>query len=89
MPNLHQFPLQQIAQQLDIFLSSALLDARKDFGAINSPSHIAVVIQKATERFIADYERLDEILFAGAEDDEGGVQKVWPRTVEEVRVLLS
>lgn len=72
-----------------MFLSSALLDARKHIGAITSPSQIDEVIQKATAQFIEDYERLDEILFMGEEDGEENLQEVWPRTVEEVRVLLS
>lgn len=60
---------------------------------LNARGTIDEIVQHAVSRFIADFERLDGALSAalGNEQDSNGeaVRQVWPRTPEEVKVLLS
>lgn len=85
--------MQAIGQKLDAFLSSALLDARKDLARLSSRSTIDEVVHSAVARFISDFERLEEgiseALSQSGEGTEEEMSHVWPRTAAEVRVLLS
>ncbi|TGZ80266.1 oligomeric complex COG6 [Ascodesmis nigricans] len=87
------YSLQAIGQKLDAFLSSALLDARKDLARLSSRSTIDEVVHSAVARFISDFERLEEgiseALSQSGEGTEEEMSHVWPRTAAEVRVLLS
>jgi len=85
--------LQEASQKLDDFLPSALMDARAAFNRLNSPKLLDEIIQKAAEEFTHDFARAEEAIFDNMSDVvEGGsegVRILFPRTVDEVTVLLN
>ena len=88
-----------IAQELDAFLPSATEDARTFIGQLEDRSTARRVIEQAAERFCEDFERVeglmvraDEVRAAqvdGEAEEEVFLRDVFPRTGDEIRVLLS
>ena len=89
-----------IAQQLDAFLPTATDDARNFLGQLQAQDVRSIIIERAAERFCEDFEEAEEwILSADAqmddasisdeETDEVRLRHVFPRTSNEIRVLLS
>jgi len=91
--------LASIAQQLDAFLPSATDDARTFIGQLEDKVMARRVIEQAAERFCEDFERIeglivqaDEVRAAqvnGDTEEESFLRDVFPRTGDEIRVLLS
>ena len=79
--------LVKISQNLDHFLPTLLMDTQLKLQKLSSPKTVAVIIQKAVDWFIDEYSIVYE-----AVTGPNGVEHswtVWPRTVEEVRILLG
>lgn len=85
--------LSQVSQTLDDFLPSALLDAQAELKQLSSSKTIGEITHEAAERFVEDFRKVEEVVVnALANEMEGGMEAarvVWPRTVDEVRVLLT
>ncbi|KAL7268184.1 Golgi transport complex subunit 6 [Rhizina undulata] len=85
--------LVEVSQALDAFLSSALMDAQAELRGLTAPKIVGECTHEAADRFIEDFRKVETAIVEGLrEDDERGVdvaRSVWPRTAEEVRVLLS
>lgn len=96
--------LGSIAQRLDTFLPTATEDARAFIGGLGDRTMVRRVIEQAAEHLVEDFDaveklivRADEIKGSMAngnkeehdEDDEIWLREVFPRTTEEIRVLLS
>jgi conserved oligomeric Golgi complex subunit 6 len=93
------------AQALDDFLPSALIDATDNLKRLQNPKLVTEVTEQGAERFCEDFEFVvgwldvhdegaEEMKVDGEEDedeDRGVVllRDVFPRTAQEVRVLLS
>lgn len=69
------------------------MDARAELNGLNSPKIIGEITYAAAGRFVEDFRRVEEaVVDSLAGEMEGGVDAargVWPRTVDEVRVLLT
>lgn len=90
-----------IAQQLDAFLPTATEDARSFIGGLGDRIMVRRVIEKAAERFVEDFEAMERLIVRADEvrekmvngekedDDEVWLREVFPRTEDEIRVLLS
>jgi len=63
------------------------MDAQYQLHRLSSPKTVASVIQKAANWFVDDFSRVEQAI-TGPDGAEFS-RTVWPRTVEEVRVLLS
>lgn len=93
--------LETASALLDSWLPSALMDAMEQLGRLNSARIVREVTEEAVERFVEEFERLEEVLLAvevegaergGESDDEegrGGLTRWFPRTSGEIRVLLT
>jgi hypothetical protein len=85
--------LQEASQKLDDFLPSALMDARAALNRLNSPKLLDEIIQRAAEEFTHDFARTEEAIFdtmsGEVEGGSEGVRILFPRTVDEVTVLLN
>ncbi|CAZ79629.1 unnamed protein product [Tuber melanosporum] len=89
--------LSLVSQRLDEFLPSALMDATAGLGRLSSPKIIGEITQEAVSRFVDDFSRVEEVVIGvlvneGNGQGEGGIEfarSVWPRTADEVRVLLT
>lgn len=94
--------LAEVSLQLDAFLPSAIMDAEARLGGLKDKDVLREVVRGAADGFVKDFEKVEEVLFAidevngvdageSSDDEEGrrGVKGVFPRTTEEVRVLLS
>ena len=92
--------LEPAAQKLDDFLGSGLMDAQDSLKHVVDKSFATAIIAEAVERFCSEFEELEATL--GASEDHGlenGVQdddepamslrEVYPRSVAEVKALLS
>ena len=89
------------AQQLDAFLPTATDDARVSLSQLEDGILAKGVIEDATERFCEDFEELEALIVRADEiregrldgkqdaDDEIWLRDVFPRTGDEIRVLLS
>lgn len=88
-----------IAQQLDQFLPTATEDARAFLAQLENKVLGRRVIERASERFCEDFEEL-EALFVQADElrqkqvngeveEEVWLRECFPRTGDEIRVLLS
>lgn len=89
------------AQQLDTFLPTATEDARAFIGGLGDRIMVRRVIEQAAERFVDDFEAVENLIIRAdevrekmingekEEDDEVWLREVFPRTEEEIRVLLS
>ncbi|TKA83121.1 hypothetical protein B0A55_00900 [Friedmanniomyces simplex] len=88
-----------IAQQLDGFLPTATEDARAFLGQLQDRMLARRIIEHAAESFCEDFEEVEGLIVQGDEaraaQMNGGVEEevwlrdVFPRTGEEIRVLLS
>lgn len=69
------------------------MDAQAELKGLSSPKIIGEIAHAAAARFVEDFRRVEEVVVdALAGEMEGGVEAargVWPRTVDEVRVLLT
>lgn len=69
------------------------MDARAELKRLSSPKMIGEITHEAAGRFIEDFRRIEEaVVDALASEIEGGIDRarsVWPRTMDEVRVLLT
>lgn len=97
--------LEEVAHQLDAFLPSAVIDANGEVGRLRDKVLLAQIVGRASDGFkdefeevVAWIERLDEFVMetrqsVGSEqegEDEMPMRReVFPRTVEEVGILLS
>lgn len=93
--------LASIAQQLDAFLPTATEDARSAFlGRLEDRSLAQRIIERAAERFCDDFEVIEELVVRADEtrarqvngevaEEEVWLRDVFPRTGDEIRVLLS
>ncbi|CCX33584.1 oligomeric Golgi complex subunit 6 [Pyronema domesticum] len=82
--------LQDASFRLDGFLSE-VMDAQTSIGRLASPAFQTEVLKRAAGEFIEAFRRVEEAVMESMLDEYGeeGVRMVWPRTVEEVQVLLS
>lgn len=92
--------LARASQELDDFLPSALMDAKDNVRQLRDARMAAEVTEDAAERFCRDYEVVEGKLMEadehlrGQERKEGDgeivlLRDAFPRTVGEIRVLLS
>ncbi|KUI72253.1 Conserved oligomeric Golgi complex subunit 6 [Cytospora mali] len=95
--------LELASRTLDNFLASALMDAMENIQALQDSRIAREITEEAAERFCADFGRLEDILMsademaelrgsASAHDGEQDIQSLrtaFPRTADEIRVLLS
>lgn len=69
------------------------MDAQAELKRLSSPKIIGEITYEAAERFVGNFKRVEEaVVDALASEMEGGVEAartVWPRTADEVRVLLT
>lgn len=93
LPPFSLLSLTQVSQTLDKFLQSALMDVQAELRRLNSPKVVEGISHEAAERFVEDFRRVEEAIVNALanEMEEGmdGARNVWPRTVDEVRVLLT
>ena len=91
--------LGSIAQQLDGFLPTATEDARTSFGQLQDRLLVRRTIEQAAEHFCEDFEEIEGLIMQADEvraaqvngevEDEVFLRDVFPRTGDEIRVLLS
>ena len=94
--------LESSAQKLDDFLSSGLMDAQDSLKYLVDKSFATEIVSDAVERFCSEFEELEGMLEAserqglenGIEDDEEeesatSLREMYPRSVAEVKALLS
>lgn len=91
--------LAMMAQKLDAFLPGAMEDARAFIGKLADKRMVREVCGKAADLFVEDFEAaersvvgVDELIMAeqGEELEEGMLLRdAFPRTSDEIRVLLS
>lgn len=88
-----------IAQHLDAFLPTATDDARAFLGQLEDRALMRRVIEAGAEQFCEDFEDVESLvvkadetragLMNGEGDEEVWLREVFPRTGDEIRVLLS
>lgn len=95
--------LELASRTLDNFLASALMDAMENIQGLQDSRLAREITEEAAERFCTDFERLEDMLMsademaelegsASAHDEDQGMQSLrtaFPRTADEIRVLLS
>ena len=91
--------LVSIAQQLDAFLPTATDDARAFLGQLEDKLITRRVIEHAAEQFCEDFEEIEALILQadeiragqvnGENEDDVWLREVFPRTGDEIRVLLS
>ncbi|KAK1063070.1 Golgi transport complex subunit 6 [Friedmanniomyces endolithicus] len=92
--------LAAIAQQLDAFLPTATEDARMFLGQLQDRVLARRVIEHASEAFCEDFEEIERLVVqsdearagqvnGGVEEEDVWLRDVFPRTGDEIRVLLS
>jgi hypothetical protein len=95
--------LDEAAQRLDDFLSSALMDAQESLMNLFDRSLAINVVSEAVERFCSEFDELEGMLdmvdaesgeLDGGRSDDlpdhgGSLRELYPRTSVEVRALLS
>ena len=92
--------LADMAQRIDAFLPGAMEDARAFIGKVADKRLVREVCEKAADMFVDEFEEaerivvgLDEMTLAehgGDEVEEGALLRdVFPRTSDEIKVLLS
>ena len=87
------------AQQLDSFLPTATDDARTFLKQLEDKILARRIIENASEHFCEDFEEIEGIILQADEiragqvngemEDEVWLRDVFPRTGDEIRVLLS
>ncbi|KAK3674590.1 Golgi transport complex subunit 6 [Recurvomyces mirabilis] len=91
--------LSSVAQQLDAFLPAATEDARAFLGQLEDKVLVRRIIEHAAEGFCEDFEEIEDLIMQADETREAQVngemtddmwlRDVFPRTGNEIRVLLS
>lgn len=93
--------LLDVRQSLDEFLPSALMDAVADLKELKDSNMAQKVAERAAERFCIEFEIIESAIAAAdsaqqaRRDEEGGdhsnptMRQLFPRTGEEIRILLS
>ncbi|KAK8206924.1 Golgi transport complex subunit 6 [Zalaria obscura] len=92
--------LAEIASILDVWLPAAMEDARAFVGQLEDKTVIRDVSEKAADLFVMDFERVEDVLMKadeltiaemeGKEEEELVLLRdVFPRTNDEIKVLLS
>ncbi|KAK7745963.1 Golgi transport complex subunit 6 [Cytospora paraplurivora] len=95
--------LELASRTLDNFLASALMDAMENIQELQDSPLAREISEQAADRFCADFEHLENMLMsademadlegsADARDEDQGIQSLrtaFPRTADEIRVLLS
>lgn len=92
--------LSSVAQQLDAFLPSATEDARVFLSQLEDRALTRRIIEHAAERFCEDFEEIEGLIVQAdearmvsvngeVEEEEVLLRDVFPRTGDEIRVLLS
>lgn len=93
--------LEVASHTLDNFLASALMDALENIQELQDARLAREITEEAAERFCADFKRLEDMLMSAdeltesrEESDEVGqnthsLRTAFPRTADEIRVLLS
>jgi hypothetical protein len=93
--------LMSIAQQLDAFLPTATEDARTYLARLEDRGLARTVIDRAAEQFCEDFQEVESLIAQadelrmrqvngdGEEEDEVWLKEIFPRTEDEIRVLLS
>lgn len=101
LANVYKDPSQlvSIAQHLDAFLPTATDDARAFLGQLEDRALARRVIEAAVEGFCEDFEDVEQLivkademragLVNGESEEEVWLRDVFPRTGDEIRVLLS
>lgn len=93
--------LAKIAAKLDTFLPTATEDAREWLRELQDKTLVRRVCENAAERFCEDFEEIEGLIMQADEvreraegegegdNDFGSLRDVFPRTGDEIRVLLS
>ncbi|KAJ0115924.1 hypothetical protein J7T55_004093 [Diaporthe amygdali] len=93
--------LELTSRTLDNFLASALMDAMENIQELQDSRLAREITEEAAEKFLADFGRLENMLMSadeaaerkgsgsGAEQDAVSLRIAFPRTADEIRVLLS
>lgn len=91
--------ISSVARQIDAFLPSATEDARNFLEQLQNKELARVVIDHGAERFCEDFEDFEALIIESDEarmkqvngdvDDNVWLREVFPRTGDEIRVLLS
>lgn len=93
--------LELTSRTLDNFLASALMDAMENIQKLQDSRLAREITEEAAERFLVDFGRLESILMSvdeaaerqgsqsGADQDVESLRIAFPRTADEIRVLLS
>lgn len=93
--------LELTSRTLDNFLASALMDAMENIQKLQDSRSAREITEEAVERFLADFGRLENMLMSadeaaerqgsasGADQDVVSLRIAFPRTADEIRVLLS
>lgn len=91
--------LASVAQKLDAFLPTANEDARAFLNQLEDKAIVRKVIENAAEKFCEDFEEIESLLLQadekrtklvnGDEEESMLLRDVFPRTNDEIRVLLS
>jgi conserved oligomeric Golgi complex subunit 6 len=91
--------LLSIAQQLDAFLPTATEDARAFLNQLEDRLLARRIIEQASEQFCEDFEEIEGLILRADEgrigqvngevEEEVWLREVFPRTGDEIRVLLS
>jgi hypothetical protein len=63
------------------------MDVRAALSRLNSPTLLDTIMTKAAEEFVVRFSRVEEAVVDTLGDEEGRMW--WPRTRDEVMVLLS
>ncbi|PFH55026.1 hypothetical protein XA68_11015 [Ophiocordyceps unilateralis] len=91
--NINEKALEEASQQLDNFLPSAVMDAMERLDCLLDAELSRFVIQAAAHRFYDDFEQLErsieQIDKKGVGTDGPRLRTYFPRTLAEIRVLLS
>jgi len=88
------------SEQLDAFLPHALADAALNLRKLRDVGLRREITEEAAGLFVIDFERVEESVRGvdeflrrdgayGGEDGVEGLREWFPRTVEEIRILLS
>ncbi|KAK5114515.1 hypothetical protein LTR62_002450 [Meristemomyces frigidus] len=91
--------LASIAQQLDVFLPAATEDARTYLVQLEDKTLVRRIIEHAVESFCEDFEEVESLISQADEarglqangevEEDLWLRDVFPRTGDEIRVLLS
>ena len=93
--------LELTSRTLDNFLASALMDAIENIRELQDSRLAREITEEAAERFLADFGRLENMLMStdeaaeregspsGVDQDVVSLRIAFPRTADEIRVLLS